>query len=175
MEWDKLYCIVVSTKNYNVEKLEEIKKNSSYISWNNPDNFISNLEIEIFKSFMGEDFGKKELFLEVGSYGNIVEAYENALRKLLEKERKVPKERYGDLQEYLKEYKTSLDPIEDWDSKYDEIHEILGEYYLLAMRYPKDRLAYEFNKLHYLRIKSFYDSRLPLYISTPISVKNLGF
>jgi hypothetical protein len=175
MEQEKSSCILVSTRDYKSDGVESTRGNRKIIFLDDPFSDISNLEIEIFKSVMGEDFGKKEFFLESGSYGIIIKAYENTLRKLLEKERKVPKERYGDLQEYLKEYKSTLDPIEDWDSKYDEVHEILGEYYLLAMRYPKDRLAYEFNKLHYLRIKSFYDAELPLYISTPILVKNLGF
>jgi len=134
------------------------------------------LETEIFKSFFGADLGKKEFFLEAGSYGYIIEAYEKKLRILLEKEHKVPKEYYNRLEEYKEKIHRSLFTDKEYtdDHFYDEVHEILGEYYVLQMRFPPERIPFEFNR-YYLSIKKLFDSGEPLYISTAMPFEDLGF
>lgn len=62
------------------------------------------LEKEVFKSIFGESLGKEDLFLEAGSYENIVNAYENILQKLLKDEHRIPTEYTNDRMNYFREY-----------------------------------------------------------------------
>ncbi|OOB82338.1 hypothetical protein BZL53_11050 [Flavobacterium columnare] len=172
------YIVLVSTKNYKTEGMKAATKPQYFTSIFLKPKFEDEtfFETEIFKSFFGEDLGKKEFFLEAGSYGNIVEAHEKILRTLLEKEHKVPKEYYDKLDEYKNEVYNKLFTIEDYVDNhwYDEVHEILGEYYVLPMRFPAQRIPYEFNNC-YLYIKKLFDSSEPLYISTAMPFDDLGF
>ncbi|WP_421497970.1 hypothetical protein V8245_04070 [Flavobacterium columnare] len=172
------YIVLVSTKNYKTEGMKAATKPQYFTSIFLKPKFEDEtfFETEIFKSFFGEDLGKKEFFLEAGSYGNIVEAHEKILRTLLEKEHKVPKEYYDKLDEYKNEVYNKLFTIEDYVDNhwYDEVHEILGEYYVLPMRFPAQRIPYEFNNC-YLYIKKLLDSSEPLYISTAMPFDDLGF
>ncbi|OOB82344.1 hypothetical protein BZL53_11080 [Flavobacterium columnare] len=175
---EKIFIVLVSTKNYKTDGMEvATAPHQRIILFLNrkieDDAFFKK---EIFKSFFGEDLGKKEFFLEAGSYGNIIEAYEKTLRTLLEKEHKVPKEYYDKLDEYKNEVYNKLFTIEDYVDNhwYDEVHEILGEYYVLPMRFPAQRIPYEFNNC-YLYIKKLFDSSEPLYISTAMPFDDLGF
>ncbi|WP_444647835.1 hypothetical protein [Flavobacterium columnare] len=178
MEEKKTFIVLVSTKNYKTEgmKVATAPQVFRVLLLNRPIKDQAYLETEIFKSFFGEDLGKKEFFLEAGSYGNIVEAYEKKLRTLLEKEHKVPKEYHDKLDEYKNEVYNKLFTIEDYVDNhwYDEVHEILGEYYVLPMRFPAQRIPYEFNNC-YLYIKKLFDSSEPLYISTAMPFDDLGF
>ena len=127
-------------------------------------------------SIFGEDLGKKEFFLEAGSYRNIVEAYEKTLRTLLEKEQKIPKEYYDRPEEYKEKVHRNLFTDKEYTDNhfYDEVHEILGEYYVLQMRYPAERIPYEFNR-YYLSIKRLFDSGEPLFISSTMFNEDLPF
>ncbi|MBF6652651.1 hypothetical protein C3B47_07050 [Flavobacterium columnare] len=178
MEKEINYIVLVSTKNYKTEGMKAATKPQYFTSIFLKPKFEDEtfFETEIFKSFFGEDLGKKEFFLEAGSYGNIVEAHEKILRTLLEKEHKVPKEYYDKLDEYKNEVYNKLFTIEDYVDNhwYDEVHEILGEYYVLPMRFPAQRIPYEFNNC-YLYIKKLFDSGEPLYISTAMPFDDLGF
>jgi hypothetical protein len=174
---EKIFIVLVSTKNYKTVGIEIARKNRITLFLNPKLKDQRHLETEIFKSFFGEDLGKKEFYLEAGSYGNIVEAYEKTLRTLLEKEHKVPKEYYDKLDEYRNEVYIKLFTIEDYvhgKHRYDEVHEVLGEYYVLQMRYPPQRIPYEFNNC-YLYIKRLFDSGEPLHISTAMPFDDLGF
>ena len=177
-EKEKTYIVLVSIKNYKTEGMKEATIPQQYRTlFLNPKlKDQRHLETEIFKSFFGEDLGKKEFFLEAGSYGNIIEVYENTLRTLLEKEHKVPKEYYDKLEEYKNEVYNNMFTLKDFNDNhwYDEVHEVLGEYYVLPMRYPAERMPYEFNNC-YLYIKRLFDSGEPLYISTAMPFEDLGF
>ncbi|MBF6655597.1 hypothetical protein [Flavobacterium columnare] len=172
------YIVLVSIKNYKIVGMREatMPQKQRILFLNSKIKDQAYLETEIFKSFFGEDLGKKEFFLEAGSYGNIVEAYEKKLRTLLEQEHKVPKEYHDKLDEYKNEVYNKLFTIEDYVDNhwYDEVHEILGEYYVLPMRFPAQRIPYEFNNC-YLYIKKLFDSSEPLYISTAMPFDDLGF
>ena len=179
MEKEINYIVLVSIKNYKIVGMEEATQpQKQTILFLNPKlKDESFLETEIFKSFFGEDLGKKEFFLEAGSYGNIIEAYENTLKTLLEKEHKVPKEYYDKLDEYRKVVYRNLFTLEEYvDNKhrFDEIYEVLGEYYVFRMKHSLWRIAYEFNNC-YLSIKRLFDSGEPLYISTAMPFEDLGF
>ncbi|WP_444626681.1 hypothetical protein ACSLMH_10875 [Flavobacterium columnare] len=172
------YIVLVSTKNYKTDGMEVATAPHQRIILflNRKIEDDAFLKKEIFKSFFGEDLGKKEFFLEAGSYGNIIQAYEKTLRTLLEQEHKVPKEYHDKLDEYKNEVYNKLFTIEDYVDNhwYDEVHEILGEYYVLPMRFPAQRIPYEFNNC-YLYIKKLFDSSEPLYISTAMPFDDLGF
>ncbi|WP_444622865.1 hypothetical protein [Flavobacterium columnare] len=176
---EKIFIVLVSTKNYKTDGMEvATAPHQRIILFLNrkieDDAFFKK---EIFKSFFGEDLGKKEFFLEAGSYGNIIEAYEKTLRTLLEDEHKVPKEYYDKLDEYRKVNYRNLFTDEDYfhdAHRYDEVHEVLGEYYIFRMRHSLWRVAYEFNNC-YLYIKRLFDSGEPLYISTAMPFDDLGF
>ena len=173
------YILLVSIKNYKTEgmKAATMPQQRGVLFLNPKLKDQRHLETEIFKSFFGEDLGKKEFFLEAGSYGNIIEAYEKTLKTLLEKEHKIPKEYYDKLDEYRKVVYRNLFTLEEYvDNKhrYDEVHEVLGEYYVLPMRFPFQRVPYEFNR-YYLSIKRLFDSGEPLYISTAMPFEDLGF
>ncbi|AEW86654.1 hypothetical protein FCOL_09225 [Flavobacterium columnare ATCC 49512] len=179
MEEKKTFIVLVSTKNYKTEgmKVATAPQVFRVLLLNRPIKDQAYLETEIFKSFFGEDLGKKEFFLEAGSYGNIVEAYEKKLRTLLEDEHKVPKEYYDKLDEYRKVNYRNLFTDEDYfhdAHRYDEVHEVLGENYIFRMRHSLWRVAYEFNNC-YLYIKRLFDSGEPLYISTAMPFDDLGF
>ena len=173
---EKMFGVLVSPINYKVSGMESTRSNRKIIVLNSLVKESPYLETEIFKSFFGEDLGKKEFFLEAGSYGNIIEAYEKTLRTLLEKEHKVPKEYYDKLEEYKNEVYNNMFTLKDFNDNhwYDEVHEVLGEYYVLPMRYPAERIPYEFNNC-YLYIKRLFDSGEPLYISTSMPFEDLGF
>lgn len=178
MEEKNIFIVLVSTKNYKTEgmKVATTPQKRIILLLDRPIKDEAFLETEIFKSFFGEDLGKKEFFLESGSYENIVEAHENTLRALLEKEHKVPKEYYDKLEEYKNEVYNNMFTLQDFNDNhwYDEVHEVLGEYYVLPMRYPAERMPYEFNNC-YLYIKRLFDSGEPLYISTAMPFEDLGF
>ncbi|KFF14125.1 hypothetical protein IW15_01385 [Chryseobacterium soli] len=177
MEEEKKNIILVSTKNYKTEGIKCTEGNRKIIFLNPKLKDQVYLETEIYKSIFGEDLGKKEFFLKAGSYGNIIEAYENTLITLLEKEHKVPEDYYDRLDEYRKVVYRNLFTLEDYvDNKhrFDEIHEILGDYYVLKMKYPLERIPYEFN-LRYIRMKSLYDSGEQLYISSLLNYEELEF
>ena len=174
---EKTFIVLVSTKNYKTVGIEIARKNRITLFLNPKLKDQRHLETEIFKSFFGEDLGKKEFFLEAGSYGNIIEVYENTLRTLLEKEHKVPKEYYDKLEEYKNEVYNNMFTLKDFNDNhwYDEVHEVLGEYYVLQMRNPAERIPYNFNEIYYLKMKSFFDNGDSLYISTALNYKELGF
>ncbi|MBL7879593.1 MULTISPECIES: hypothetical protein [Chryseobacterium] len=176
MEKEIDYIVLVSIKNYKTDGMEVARKNRRTLFLKPKLKDQRHLETEIFKSIFGEDLGKKEFFLEAGSYGNIIEAYEKTLRTLLEKEHKVPKEYYNRLEEYKEKVHRSLFTDKEYtdDHFYDEVHEILGEYYVLQMRFPSERIPYEFNR-YYLSIKKLFDNGEPLYISTAMPFEDLGF
>ncbi|MDV7696867.1 hypothetical protein N6B72_08040 [Chryseobacterium soli] len=98
------------------------------------------------------------------------------MRTLLEKEHEAPKEYYNRLEEYKEKVHRNLFTHKEYTDNhfYDEVHEILGEYYVLPMRFPPERIPYEFNR-HYLSIKKLFDSGEPLYISTEMPFEDLGF
>ena len=173
------YIVLVSIKNYKTEgmKAATMPQQRRVLFLNPKLKDQRHLETEIFKSFFGEDLGKKEFFLEAGSYGNIIEAYEKTLKTLLEKEHKIPKEYYDKLDEYRKVVYRNLFTLEEYvDNKhrFDEIYEVLGEYYVFRMKHSLWRIAYEFNNC-YLSIKRLFDSGEPLYISTAMPFEDLGF
>jgi hypothetical protein len=174
---EKMFGVLVSPINYKVSGMECTRKNRKILALNSLVKEAAYLETEIFKSFFGEDLGKKEFFLEAESYENIIEEYENTLRTLLEKEHKVPKEYYNRLEEYKEKVHRNLFTDKEYtdDHFYDEIHEILGEYYVLQMRFPTERISFDFNEIYYLKMKSFYDNGDSLYISTALNYKELGF
>ncbi|AMA50454.1 MULTISPECIES: hypothetical protein [Flavobacterium] len=179
MEKEINYIVLVSTKNYKTEGMKAATKPQYFTSIFLKPKFEDEtfFETEIFKSFFGEDLGKKEFFLEAGSYGNIVEAHEKTLRTLLEKEHKVPKEYYDKLDEYRKVNYRNLFTDEDYfhdAHRHDEVYEILGDYYVLQMRGDYQRVSYNFNNC-YLYIKRLFDSGEPLYISTAMPFDDLGF
>lgn len=173
------YIVLVAIKDYKIVGMKEATTpQQRRVLFLNPElKDQRHLETEIFKSFFGEDLGKKDFFLEAGSYKNIVDEYEKTLRILLEKEHKVPKEYYDNIDEYREVVYRNLFTIEDYvDNKhrFDEVYEVLGEYYVFRMKHPLWRIAYEFN-MYYLYIKRLFDNGEPLYISTTMPFEDLGF
>ena len=177
---EKSFGIIVSPINYKVSGMESTRSNRKIIVLNSLVKEAAYLETEIFKSFFGEDLGKKEFFLEAGSYGNIIEAYENTLKTLLEKEHKIPEEHNQNRMQYLKEFVSKqrtneeLTHSEQWNARHSDIYEALGNHYIMFMRYVNGMVPYNFNN-YYLKMKSFYDNGDSLYISTALNYKELGF
>ncbi|MDQ1160201.1 hypothetical protein QE422_000569 [Chryseobacterium sp. SORGH_AS 447] len=172
---EKLFGIIVSPINYKVSGMESTRSNRKILALNSSVKEAAYLETEIFKSYF-KDLGKEEYFLEVGSYSNLMEEYEKTLKELLKKEHKVPNEYHNNLDEYRKVVYKKLFTNEEFVynyHRYDEIHEVLGEYYVFRMRFH--RITYNFYKIYYLKMKSFYDDGKPLYISKELNYKELGF
>jgi len=82
------YIVLVSIKNYKTDgmKAATMPQQRRVLFLNPKLKNQRHFETEIFRSIFGEDLGKKEFFLEAGSYGNIIESYENTLKTLLENE-----------------------------------------------------------------------------------------
>ncbi|WP_294243803.1 hypothetical protein [uncultured Chryseobacterium sp.] len=172
---EKLFGIIVSPINYKVNGMESTRSNRKILALNSSVEEAAYLETEIFKLYF-KDLGEKEYFLETGSYSNLMEAYEKTLRELLEKEHKVSKEYYNSLDEYRKVVYKKLFTNEEFahnDHRYDEIHEVLDEYYVFRIRFH--RITYNFYQIYYLKMKYFYDNGDSLYISTALNYKELGF
>lgn len=179
-ELEKMFGVLVSPINYKISGIESTRSNRKIIVLNSLVKEAAYLETEIFKSFFGDDLGKKEFFLEAGSYGNIIEAYENTLKSLLKKEHKVPEEYNKNLMQYLKEIVSkqstneALSRSEQRNARHSDIYEALDNHYIMFMRNIDGMVPYNFNN-DYLKMKSFYDNGESLYISTSLNYKELGF
>ncbi|CAI8841525.1 hypothetical protein [Chryseobacterium sp. IT-36CA2] len=178
MSEEKQQIILVSTKNYITEGIKSTEGNRKILFVNPQLKDHTFLEKEVFKSIFGENLGKEDLFLEPGSYENIVKAYEHILQNLLKDEHRIPEEYTNDRINYFREYikeqwaNDNLTLEEQNNAKYSDIYEALGEYYIVFMRSPKSMIPYKFNN-NYLHFKSLYNSGAPLYISKLLNYNDL--
>ncbi len=121
---------------------------------------------EVFEELLGEDFGKKDFYYEPKTWGFIVDAVENKIREVLKTIKKVPDEHQHDPLTYVRAYREERrDPDNDWDMKYEDVEEFLGEYYHHNIKKHRKDLKLYYFQLFYNNLKKNYEEGHPLYIS----------
>ncbi|MFK7003236.1 hypothetical protein BWK63_00725 [Flavobacterium covae] len=121
---------------------------------------------EVFEKLLGEGFGKKDFYYEPNTWGFIVDEIENKIREVLTTIKKVPKEHQQNPLEYIRAYrKEHFDRDNDWNLKYEDVEEFLGEFYHHNIKkYRKDLKLYYF-QLFYNNLKKNFEEGQALYIS----------
>ncbi|MDQ0066589.1 hypothetical protein [Chryseobacterium lathyri] len=123
-------------------------------------------EKEVFEELLGEDFGKKDFYYESKTWEFIVDAVEKKIREVLKTIKKVPEEHQQNPLAYIRAYKEEhYDPDNDWNLKYEDVENFLGEFYHHNIRKHRRDLKLYYFQLFYNNLKNNYEEGYPLYIS----------